>query len=303
MASKNSTKKQQVQQTKNTSALSKAKSVDIGTSLSAISATSVKIQGDLAKISEELIQKHAELQAVDEAIGLKKQEMENLHGVDQVLLTIDEARSLHTQQLEEMKKQREELQQEYIELQNQQEQERARQEEEYNYKLQQSRKAETDNWAEQLRVRQNQERDRREAFEKDFANREAALKAKETEYQTALQKAATFDADVAKEVAKAESILKNVLTKDFNHEKALSAMQHSTAIEKLQFDNKRLVEAANNLEVQLKETQQQLKDAYSKNVELASKAVDGAANAKAQADAITTLSNLSASSNGSRART
>lgn len=302
MASKNSTKKQQIQQNKNTSALSKAKSVDIGSSLSAISATSVKIQGDLAKISEELIQKHAELQAVDEAIAVKKQEMENLHGVDNVLLTIDEARALHMQQLDEMRKQRQELEQQFQDLQAQREQERVREEEEYNYKLSQQRKADSDAWTEQVRVRGNQERDRREAFEKDIAARDAALKMKEAEYQAALTKAATFDDDVKKEVTKAEAILRNTLTKDFNHEKQITAVQHAAQVEKLQFDNKRLVEAANNYENQVRELNQQLKEAYAKNNELAAKAVEAANNKQAQADALALVTNIG-TGNGTRART
>lgn len=302
MSSKNNTKKQQAQNTKNSVSLAKASSIDISKSLNAITNTSLQIQGSLTQIQEELIQKHAELQAVDEAIALKRAEMEALHGVDQVLLTIDEAKALHTQQLEQMQKQREELEQQFQDLQAQREQERAREEEEYNYKLSQTRKADNDAWAEQIRLRGNQERDRREAFEKDLANRDAVLKAKEAEYQAALEKAKNYEADVAKEVAKAENILKNTLTKDFNHEKQLTAVQHAAQVEKLQFDNKRLVEAANNYENQVKELQQQLKDAYAKNAELAAKAVDGAANAKAQADAITTLASIS-SGNGARART
>lgn len=301
MASKN-TKKQQVQANKNAVAVGKAASVNIGSSLSAISATSVKIQGDLAKIGEELIQKHAELQAVDETIRIRKEEMANLHGADQVLLSIDEAKALHTQYLEEQQKQKEQIEQEHQDLQNQRVQERDREEAEYTYKLQQTRKADNDAWAEQVRLRGNQERDRREAFEKDIASRELVLKTRETEFQAAISKAATFEQEVDSRVKREVAIVTNSMKKDFEHEKQLASIQHTALYDKQTHDNKRLVEALNNLEAQLKEAQTQLKDAYAKNVELASKAVDGAANAKAQADAITTLSNLSAT-NGQRART
>ncbi len=78
-------------------------------------------------------------------------------------------------------------------------------------------------------------------------------------------------------------------------------MQHATAIEKLSFDNKRLVEAANNYETQNKELQAQLKEAYAKNAELAKAAVDGAANAKAQSDALALMTNIGGG-NGTRPR-
>ena len=301
MATKN-TKKQQIQQNKAAVAIGKASSVNIGASLSAISATSVKIQGDLAKISEELIQKHAELQAVDESITLKKAELEALHGVDSVLLTIDEAKAQHAQLVEDLEKRREEIEQTNRELNAQRAQERKREEEAYQYSTIQSRKTDTDAWNEQIRVRTNQERDRREAFEKDIASREAVLAAKETEYQAALEKLKNYDNDVAKEVAKAETILKNVLKKDFDHTSELTKIQHQAALDKLTFDNKRLVETANNYELQVKELQAQLKDAYAKNSELAAKAVEAANNKQAQADALALVTNIG-TSNGARART
>jgi hypothetical protein len=302
VASKNSTKKQQAQAVKNTNSISKAASLNINSSLTAITQTSVKIQSDLSKIGEELIQKHAELQAVDEAIALKKEEMSNLHGVDNVLLSIDEAKTLHSQFVEEREKQKQQIELEQQELINQRLQERQREEEEYNYKLQLARKNETDAWNESIRVRKNQERDRQEAFEKDFAARKAALEAQEAQYQAALTKAATFDAEVDAKVKREVAIVTNTMNKDFKHQTDMTAVQHQSMVEKVNYDNKRLVEAANNYETQVKELQVQLQKAYEENAKLARAAVDGAANAKAQADALSTLANLG-SGNGTRART
>jgi hypothetical protein len=296
------TKKQQAQATRNTTSISKAQSVDLSKTLNAISAAGINIQGSLSKISEELIQKHAEFQAVGEAIALKKQDMENLHGVDQVLLSIDEAKAQHAQYLEEQQRQREHLAEENLAVLAQRAQERAREQEDFTYKLTQSRKNDNDTWSEQVRIRTNAERDRQEAFEKDVANREAALKAKEVDYQTALAKVATFDAEVSKEVKKAESILSNVLTKDFNHKTEIASIQHSTQVEKLQFDNQRLGQYAATAEAQIKELQAQLKTAYEENVKLARAAVDGAANAKAQSDALALMTNIGGNGNGARPR-
>lgn len=302
MASKKSTKKQQVQQNKNAVAVGRAANFNVESSLSAITATSLKVQADFSKISEELIQKNAEYQAVTEAITLKKQEMENLHGVDNVLLTIDEAKALHQQYLEEQAKQKEQLAQDNLATIAQRAQERTRDEEAYTYKLHQNRRAENDKWTEELRVRNNQERDRQEAFEKDVANREFVLKTKETEYQAALQKAATFDEDVKKEVSKAEAILKNVLTKDFNHQAQIAQMQHKTEVDKLQFDNQRFQQQVVSNDAQIKELQAQLKTAYEENVKLARAAVDGAANSKAQSEALALMTNIGGNGNGARPR-
>jgi hypothetical protein len=296
------TKKQQAQSTRNTASIAKAQSIDLSKTLSGITSAGVTIQGTLSKISEEIIQKHAELQAVDESIALKKQDMQNLHGVDQVLLTIDEAKALHAQALEEQEKEKAQLAQDERDRQAQRAQDRTREEADYSYKLTQNRKNDNDTWNEQVRIRTNAERDRQEAFEKDVANREFVLKTKETEYQAALAKAATFEAEVTAASKREVAIVTNVLTKDFNHKTEIATIQHTTQVEKLQFDNQRLGQYAATAEAQIKELQAQLKTAYEENVKLARAAVDGAANAKAQSDALALMTNIGGNGNGARPR-
>lgn len=300
MASK--TKKQQAQATRNTASISKAQSIDLSKTLSGITSAGVTIQGTLSKISEEIIQKHAELQAVDDSIVLKKQEMGDLHGVDQVLLSIDDAKALHARHLDEQAKEKELIAQEHQNLQNQQAQARTREEEAYTYQLQQTRKNELDAFNEQVRIRTNAERDRQEAFSKDVANREFLLKSKEVDYQAALTKAATFDQDVAKEVKKAEAILGNVLAKDFTHKTEIASIQHASQVEKLTADNQRLTVSAASDAATIQSLQAQLKDAYAKNAELAAKAVEGASNKQAQADALALVTNIGGNGNGARPR-
>jgi len=219
-----------------------------------------------------------------------------------VLLTIDEAKAQHAQYLEDQAKERERLAEENLRVLEARNQERQREQETFTYDLQQKRKAEADAWNEQIRIRNNTERDRQEAFEKDIANREAILKTKEAEYQAAITKAATFEDEVKKEVSKAEAILKNTLTKDFNHQAQIATMQHQTQVEKLQFESQRLAAASATAEAQIKDLQAQLKTAYEENVKLARAAVDGAANSKAQSEALALMTNIGGSGNGARPR-
>lgn len=303
MSSKNNTKKQQAQTTKNTASLAKATGIDLTKSLAALSNSGVQIQGTLSKISEELITKHAELQAVDDSIALKKQEMTALHGADQVLLTIDELRAQHVQTIEQLAKERASIETEHSQLIAQQQVERQREEDGYGYRLQQQRKTETDAWTEQVRVRGNQERDRQEKFEKDIVNREEALRLKEVEYQAALAKAASFEADVQKEVSKQTAIVTSTLTRDFNHKNEITTIQNKAEVEKLRFDNQRLVEAANNLELSIKELQVQLKASHEAQTQLAKDAVSAASNKQAQADAMALVTNIGGGNGANRART
>ena len=299
MASKN-TKKQQAQATKNTASIAKATSIDLSKTLNSLTSAGVQIQGSLSKMGEELIQKHADLQAVDEAIALKKQEMESLHGVDSVLLTIDEAKAQHAQFLEDKAKEKEQLAQENLAFLAQRAQDRAREEEEYKYNLQQGRKANQDAWTEEVRIRGNQERDRREAFEKDIANREAFLKSKETEYQAASARIANWDADVKKEVDKAVAIATNSLNKDLTHKAQLVEVQNKAIVDGLNAALAQKTQLLTDRDATIAALTAQLKDAYAKNAELASKAVEGAANAKSMADMQSLITNVGG--NGTRPR-
>lgn len=294
------TKKQQAQTSRNTAALTKASSLDLSKSLNALTTSGVTIQGTLSKIQEELITKHAELQAVDDAITLKKTEMEALHGVDQILLTMDEARENHRLYLEQMQKEREAAQDAHVQLVQQNARQRSIEETEFVYTLRQQRKAEADAWAEKLRLRNNEERDRVEKFEKNHAEREAALKLKEASYEAALAKIATFDAEVKKESDKAVAIALNSLKKDYTHEAQMTAVKHEADLSKIRFDNQRLTEAANNLEKQLADTQAQLKAAHDAQTSLAKDAVTAAANQKNIADMQSLVTNIGG--NGARPR-
>lgn len=295
-------KKQQVQTTKNSNALAKASSIDLSKSLNALAQFGVSSQSTLAKIQEEMIQKFAELQAVDDAIALKKQEMEALHGSDSLLLTIDDLRVQHAKTLENQHLEREELVKAFNTRRTELEIERDREAEQHNYKLVQLRKADADTWTENVRLRGIAEKERQEAFEKDIKNRSAELTAKETEYAQALNKAASFDADVQKEVSKQVSIITNAMKKDHEHANQLVAIQHKSANDQLTADNVRL---SHQLETEKKVTEQlqiQLKASFESQAQLAKDAVAGANNKQAQADALALVTNIGQGGNGTRPR-
>lgn len=296
-----STKTQQAQAIKNTAAISKASNLDLSKSLNALTTSGVTIQGTLSKISEELITKHAELQAVDDAIALKKAEMESLHGVDQILLTLDEARENHRLQLEIMQRTQDDLIAVFDNQKDLLEQQRDRNEGNYTYDLQQRRKAEADIWTEKLRVRNNEERDRQEKFDKSYAEREAALRLKETAFSEALARIATFDAEVKKESDKNVAIALNSLKKDYLHDVQLTTVKHEADLGKMKADNQRLIESANNLENHVRELQAQLKSAYDAQTQLAKDAVSAAASQKNVSDLQSLMTNT-LGGNGTRPR-
>ncbi len=302
-------KKQVAQVAKNTATITKVSEIDLTKTLAATSGLGLQIQAALGKIQEDLINKHSELQSITDAISLKKKEMADLHESDQILLSLDELRVKHETEIEELEishaNRLAELQEirnraatEDVELQQHREVLRQRESADYSYNLQLSRKKDNDVWAEQLRLRASQERDKQEKFDKDIANREAAIKTQEEEYKAALSKAASFDKELEAAVGTKVGIITNNTKREHEHQIQLFTIKHDAALNALTHDNKRLVESANSLEIQIKELQSALKEAYASNAALAAKAVDGASDKAAQASAMATLTNIGGPRNG-----
>jgi hypothetical protein len=280
------TKKQQAQAAKNTATLAKATGLDLTKSLSRLTESGILVQRDLSRIGEELIQKHAELQAVDDAIALKRQELETLHGADQILMSLDELNESYRLEMERLDKEKSTREEEDLEDRRQREIELDRERAEYEYNLAQSRKVEVDQWNEMLRVRSIVERDRKEAFEKDLAAREAVLKLKETEYKAALDKAASFDVELKKAVDKEAAIITNSLKREHQHQTELANVQNQAAISGLTAKIATLVEAVGHSDAIITSLQGQLKESQAAQTQLAKDAVAAASNQKATAEAM-----------------
>lgn len=298
---KTPTKKQQVAATKNTAAVEKATGLQVDKALTALSTAGLSIQSTLAKVGEELIAKVADLKAVDTAIALKNEELENLHGKDKILLSIDELRVEHEKTIQQLADEVEEQRLANEAAQAAEVEQRRREQEEFEYQLTQSRKTESDNWKEQLRIRQRDELIRQEQFEKNFKEREEQLALKEKAYNEALAKAATFEDEVKKASAKEVAIATSALKKEYEHEKKVTEITHKAEVDRLNAANENLTKQFTAASNTISELQAQLKEAYTKNTELAAKAVDGAANTKQVADLQSLITNVGG--NGQRART
>lgn len=298
MASKKKTKATQVQEIRTAATLVKVSGLDPASTLAATNTLALKIQKDLSQISEQFINKHAELQAVDDAIKLRKEEMEELHGADQILLSLDELRTQHEKEIAELHEQQNQVTKQNEELETRLSIERDRERQNFDYLLQLNRKKEQDAWDETLRLRGVHERERQEQYEKNIANGEASIKALDLTYKAAIDKAASFDKEVDSAVGRAVGIATSSLKKEHEHQTQLLTIKHNSETSALAHDNRRLVEATNSLEIQVKELQGLLKEAYAANSALAAKAVDGASDKAAQANAMSMLTNIGGPRNG-----
>jgi hypothetical protein len=293
-----SSKSQKAQSSKNKATLEKATSLDLEKTLASVNATSIQVNGLLGKVQEQLVIKHGELKAVAEAIDLKKQEMSNLHGADAILLEIDELNvrlEAHKQQVDQDLNA---LQAKFDFESKELDEQRHREQELYQYNLATRRKQEQDTFDEQVRIKKNAERDREEALTKSWKEREEALALKEAAYNDALAKNATFDAEVKTAVGREVAIVSSTLKREHEHANQIAAVQHKAEVSNLQKDVSALVAAVESLKSENVDLKTQLKEAQSANVTIASKALEGASNAKAIADAQSLITNIGG--NGSR---
>lgn len=292
---KKTTKKQQVTATKNQSAVEKVATLQVDKVLSGLTSAGLNIQGTLSKVGEDIMQQFSQLDALKTAITVKKAEMEELHGKDKILLTIDELNAEHQQTVDSLAKEVEDLQQANTRAQEAENERRAREQEEFEYQLAQSRKKDSDAWAEDVRIRQRDEQIRREQFEKEFKLREEQLALKEKAYSEALAKAASFDQDVETRVKAEVAKVTSAMNKDFTHSSQMTAVQHKAEVDRLTMQNTTFQQALTSKDETIKQLTEQLKSAYEKNAELAKAAVDGAANSKAQSEAMAMLTSLGSS--------
>lgn len=280
MSSKNS-KRSQAQETRNTAALDKASNLELDKALSSVSSASINAQGLFGDISKMLVTKYAELQAVNDSIGLKRSELEELHGRDRLLLSLDDLRMEYDKEKLQQQEERAQL----IKA-------REQQSDEYDYELNQKRKAANDQWDEMQRVRDRNNLIKQEEFDKNLKERENELKRIDLEYKAAIDKANSFDDVLKKEVEKQVSIVTNVLKKDHAHITQISDIQYKAEVEKLSLDNSRLTATINHNDTIIVSLQKQLAAAQDAQTRLASEAVSAAANQKGMADMQSLITNI-----------
>lgn len=283
-----SSKRKQAQDSRNTASIDKASSLELGKALGDVSSTSILVQGLFGKISEQLVTKHSELQAVNDAISLKTAELNDLHGKDKILLSIDDlnvesriAREHAGQEIEASRRDRE------------------KEDAEYQYNLSQRRKTEDDQWKESVRLREREHKLKMEELDKKAAEREATLAAQEKAFAAAIEKLASFDEMVKKASEREAAIVGNVLKKDHTHQLEIINIQNKSVVDGLKTDNIRLQNILEHNDAIIVSLQLQLKTAQESQIQLAKDAVAGAANQKGMADMQSLITNIGGQ-NGTR---
>lgn len=206
---------------KNDVVLETVKSITLDGVSKKIAAVQVDIQQTLAKLSTELTQNLDTLNTVNAAISLKQEELKNLHDIEVTKISLDTlnqdietTRQLWTD--EQTKKAKED------DLARRERQLRwTREEEQYKYEREQAHKKLEDDFNARIQEVTKQNQLQAEALQKSWEKRESDLKGKEQEFTSLRAEVEAFPTKLKAEVQKAESIVGNVMKKDFEMERKL----------------------------------------------------------------------------------
>ena len=253
------------------------------------------INRTLGGINEQVISLVEELKKLDEAIKLKTEELNALHGKDTAVSAIDVLVAEYDKKKAELQLEMERLQKEIsdtraksaAELATEREAAevaRKRAEEQYAYDIQLQRKKDQDAFQEQLRQQSATERDRKEQLEKDWATREEALKLREKELNDLRKQVADFPSVLKKETDAAAAIAGNRVKSEWEMKFTLAQKDAETAQRVASMEIGSLKEANTKQAQALQILQTELAEAKRQVQAIAEKALESASGARALAE-------------------
>jgi len=259
-----------------------------------ISALGLQTSKALGEVSSRLVAEVERLATLREAVALEERELQRLHKIDVAATAVDllvqghEAKKLAFEaevaaaraDWEAETEARERGGREFEETLKKQ---RQRENDEFEYRKALERKKAQDKYDEEQRLRDRQNREKQEALEKSWQEREAALKAREDEIAQLRKESDLFPKRLAQEVDRAVAEARRqadqqaeqrllVAGKDAEADRRVAELRVKTLEESVAHQAGQLV----TLQKQLDEAKQQVQD-------IAVKAIEGASGARALA--------------------
>jgi colicin import membrane protein len=265
------------------------------TAVKKVTEAGLTINKTLAGINEQVISLVEELKQLDEAIHLKTEELNGLHGKDVAASAIDVLVAEYDKKKAELEAEMERLQKDIADSRAKAAAEaaaereaaevaRKRAEEQYAYDTQLSRKKDQDAFAEGLRLQAAQERDRKEKLEKEWATREEALKLREKELEDLRKQVAEFPLVLKKETDTASAIVGNRVKADWELKLTLATKDAETAQRVATMEIASLKDTATKQAQTIQTLQAELNEAKRQVQAIAEKALESASGARALAE-------------------
>lgn len=256
-----------------------------------ISKLGLEISRALSGISEKLVEEVNRLATLRQAVDLERQELERLHKVDVAATALD-------QLVQEYDKQKQELEAEiaaqrstWEESVETAERERKEQEEalkkqrqreidEYEYKKNLERKRAQDKYDEDLRQQEKKNKERQEALEKTWAQREAALREQEEELARLRKEVAELPGRLEREVKQAAAQATQDAKQQAEQQAVLLKKEAEADRRIAELQIKTLEDVVSRQNAQVQAMQKQMDEAKKQVQEIAVRAIEGASGAK-----------------------
>src|SRR5581483_4198001 len=140
------TKNRKIEATEAASVLDAVKDIDLGKAVAEVGTLQVTVQNALADLTANLTGKIQKLDQIDHAIKLKEDRLRELHGVENLAITIDDMKAQKEEEERLWAEQRDDRQAQWEEEEVEREKEVQREKEQYEYDTALARKKMKDEW-------------------------------------------------------------------------------------------------------------------------------------------------------------
>ena len=256
-----------------------------------ISKLGLEISRALNGVSEKLADEVNRLATLRAAVGLERQELERLHKIDVAATALD-------QMVQEYEKQKEHLEAEIATQRSvweenvaSTERERKEQEEslkkqrqrdidEYEYKKNLERKRAQDKYDEDLRLQEKKNKEKQEALDKSWSEREGVLREQEEELKRLRKEALDFPARLQREMEQAAAQAAKAATQQAEQQALLLKKESEGDKRIAELQIKGLEDMVARQNTQIAELHKQVDEAKRQVQEIAVRAIEGASGAK-----------------------
>ena len=288
------TRAEDVAKSRETEVRQAVQGVNVDQVVGEISALGLHVSKALGELSSRLVAEVERLATLREAVALEEHQLQRLHNVDVVAAAVDQLVQEYEAKKQALQSEvsaaktewdaetgeREQAAREYEENLKKQ---RQRENDEFEYKKMLERKKAQDKYDEEQRLRDRQNREKQEALDKGWQEREAALKAREHELTELRKESDAFPTRLAQGVERATSETRQKAEQEFeqrlvvaNKDAEADRRVAELRIKTLEEFTARQVDQVAALQKQMDEAKQQVQD-------IAVKAIEGASGARALA--------------------
>jgi hypothetical protein len=241
-----------------------------------IASTQVEVQKSLAALSAKLVEQLQVLGNVEEAIKLKREELQQLYNIEAGAVSLDDLDAKIEAQREAWKEEQARKQREFAEQQSERNKQWARTEEEYQYRMSQEHKQSEDAFAYQMGQREKANRDKQELLEKNWGQREEELKKREKELEDLRTQVAAIPEQVRKAENAAVAVATNSVKKEYETKIVLATKDAEMASKLAAQEVASLRQALEKATAQTADLKTQLDQAHHDVKEISAKALESA---------------------------